>query len=84
MSTEAWNTWIKLNTQSDEFSEWIKHDPPPDLQLLIAEFGGYAKVPGEAWDSFAQDYKQWEMRRLDRLFGSRSWAIPLPKATKQK
>ena len=66
------------------FELWCELNPPPDLQMLVAEFGGYDKVPGEAWDAFVDDYANWEFRRRSELLGSASWDIPLPKAEKRR
>ena len=71
-------------TRDYSFKLWCELNPPPCLTALVEQFGGYDKVPGEAWDAFAADYAQWEFRRRSELLGSASWAIPLPKAEKRR
>jgi hypothetical protein len=31
------------------FAEWLKQNPEPSLQELAEGYGGYSKVPVEAW-----------------------------------
>jgi hypothetical protein len=49
-----------------DFVEWLKANPRPDLQALIAEHGGYAKITPQAWIDFDADVKDWNVRRINR------------------
>jgi hypothetical protein len=33
--------------------------PPPDLQTLIMDHGGYDRIPQDAWDAFERDMEEW-------------------------
>jgi hypothetical protein len=35
----------------------------PDLQELVARFGGYSKVPPEAWTEYDQAMAEWHRAR---------------------
>jgi hypothetical protein len=43
------------------FADWLKDNPPPDLQALIAVYGEYDKITTEAWVMFERDREQWQM-----------------------
>jgi hypothetical protein len=36
---------------------------PPDLQALVAEHGGYDKIPSKAWAEFDRAMAAWQHRR---------------------
>lgn len=36
---------------------WV---PPPDLQALVAEFGGYRKITPEAWARYDREMAEWK------------------------
>jgi hypothetical protein len=36
---------------------------PPDLQALVAEHGGYNKIPSKAWVEFDRAMAAWQLRR---------------------
>jgi hypothetical protein len=35
--------------KTKSFGEWLKENPPPDLQALADRYGGIGNVPDEAW-----------------------------------
>jgi hypothetical protein len=35
----------------------------PDLQALVERFGGYAKIPAEAWKEYDAAMAQWHIDR---------------------
>jgi hypothetical protein len=43
----------------DSYAEWIKTDPPPDLQELVQRYGNYSKI--------SRDMAAWQGRRRARL-----------------
>jgi hypothetical protein len=36
---------------------------PPDLQELVARFGGYDKITAEGWEQHHRAYADWQERR---------------------
>jgi hypothetical protein len=48
------------------YAEWIGKDPAPDLQELVAHFGGYDKIPPEAWAAYDKTMAAWQLRRRAR------------------
>jgi len=50
-----------------DFAEWVKENPPPDLQELVAKYGTYSAIPEGAWRDFYRRRDLWESRRRDRL-----------------
>lgn len=54
-------------TQS--FDDWLKHNPPPDLEALAAKYGGLGNVPPEAWAEFQRQREEWQIRYRDRPGG---------------
>jgi hypothetical protein len=63
------------NPHADLFENWLKTNPAPSLQALVAHWGGWEKIPSIAWDDFIRQNKVWEAARLDRLYGHRSWPV---------
>jgi hypothetical protein len=49
------------------FGDWIKTNPPPDLQELIARFGGYNKIVPEAWAGWDAAVEAWQAACKARL-----------------
>jgi hypothetical protein len=43
------------------FAEWLKDNPQPDLQTLVAVYGEYDKITEEAWATFEKQREQWQM-----------------------
>src|SRR5260370_704135 len=50
-----------------DHAQWLKATPEPDLQALVERFGGYARVPREAWAEFDRAKERWEAERKARL-----------------
>jgi hypothetical protein len=43
------------------FGEWLKKNPEPSLQDLVAKHGGYSKITPQAWaehDAMMDDWRQ--------------------------
>jgi len=53
----------------DDWHEWLKANPPPCLQNLVALYGGYDKITPEAWSLYDEAREEWNARRLTRLNG---------------
>jgi len=52
---------LTVNLKRDSsFSEWLRDNPEPNLQELVERYGGYARVPIEAWRRFDADMKRWQ------------------------
>jgi hypothetical protein len=51
----------------ESFEQWIKQNPPPDLQALAERYGGLGRVPPEEWQRFDEAKEAWERRRRARL-----------------
>jgi hypothetical protein len=54
-----------------DYAEWIKRDPPPDLQQLVTKHGGYDKITPAAWAEYDRAVAAWQQRRKDRLVGGK-------------
>jgi hypothetical protein len=54
-------------TDENDYAEWIKKNPPPDLQELVAKHGGYHRITPEAWREFDQQRETWEAKRKARF-----------------
>jgi hypothetical protein len=67
-----------------DFSTWLKTNPTPDLQTLVAQYGGYSAVPAEAWADYDRARWTWECARRDRLFGSGTWMMLGKKPSRRK
>ena len=50
-----------------DYTEWLKRSPAPDLQDLVQRYGGYHRVPADAWAQFDLDIADWQARRIRRL-----------------
>jgi hypothetical protein len=50
-----------------DYEDWVKDNPPPDLQALVVRVGGYDKVTSEMWTEFDRAKVAWEARRRQRL-----------------
>jgi len=57
------------NPDSD-FQEWLKRNPVPSLQELVAKWGTYSNIPAEAWAEFDAARETWEAARKSRLIGA--------------
>jgi hypothetical protein len=43
----------------ETFAEWLADHPEPSLQELIERYGGYARVPVDAWIDFDRRMQRW-------------------------
>jgi len=55
----------------NEYAEWRKANPEPDLQALAAKYGGLGKVPREAWAEFDREREDWLSRYRARPIGQK-------------
>lgn len=46
----------------DDYAAWLKANPAPDLQKLIAEYGSYAAIPPAQHAQWDRDYADWRDR----------------------
>ena len=61
-------TAAKRKTRDEpDFVLWLRANPRPDLQQLVSTYGGYDKIPGDAWADFDQARLDWNERRKTRL-----------------
>ena len=51
----------------DNFPEWLKTHPWPELQGLIDRFGGYNRISPEGWAKYYVAVEAWEAARKARL-----------------
>jgi hypothetical protein len=70
-------------TPYETFSQWLADHPEPNVQDLVERYGGYSKVPIEAWADFDRRMAEWReayknrhndltqavMQTFKRLFG---------------
>lgn len=59
----------------DSFDAWLRANPAPDLQELVARWGGYDKIPAEAWAEHDRTMAEWQERRRNRSAGAPSSEI---------
>jgi hypothetical protein len=52
--------WVRWQVQSEEEME-----KPPDLQKLVADFGGYNKITPEGWAEFDRLMTEYQQRRRE-------------------
>jgi hypothetical protein len=58
-----------LENAADElegFAEWLEKNPEPSLQELVECYGGFSRVPVEAWQEFDRRMEDWKRRYLQR------------------
>ena len=70
------------NPHADLFEDWLKTHPVPSLQALVATWGGYDKIPDIIWKDFQARNEEWEIARLNRLYGHQSWTVKREKPHK--
>ena len=63
-------------TTDDGYADWLRSNPAPDLQELVARHGGYDKIPPEAWAEHDRAMAEWHARWRVRSQGSSSGEIP--------
>jgi hypothetical protein len=42
------------------FEEWLKDHPEPSLAELVERYGGYSRIPPEAWADFDRRMAEWK------------------------
>jgi hypothetical protein len=47
------------------FEQWLKDNPAPDLQALVARHGGYDKAMPQAWEEFDRAMVEWQQQPSD-------------------
>jgi hypothetical protein len=52
-----------MSSNSADYVEWIKRNPPPNSQDLMAKYGRYDLIPRQAWADFDAVRAQWEEAR---------------------
>ena len=62
------------NPHADLFEEWLKTNPAPSLDALVATWGTYDKIPDVIWGDFQRRNEEWEIARLNRLYGHQGWS----------
>lgn len=62
-------------TEPADWHEWLKLNPPPNLQALAEKYGGCGNVPPWAWDEWDAQYAAWEEARRSRLLGTATWKV---------
>ena len=62
-------------TSPDDWPAWLAAHPAPDLQKLVDDWGGWEKIPAEAWARHDAAWRTWHYGRLARLTSRRTWAI---------
>lgn len=55
-----------MREQFETYEEWIKHDPPPEIEDLIKRFGSYGHVPNSSWIAHDEQFRRWNNRRITR------------------
>jgi hypothetical protein len=45
---------------------WLKANPAPSFEALIARHGSYEAIPPQAWTAFGDAKLEWERRRRAR------------------
>jgi hypothetical protein len=53
-------------TDKGDFASWLERNPAPDLQALVAEYGGYNKIPAWRQAQWDDDYEDWFARYRQR------------------
>jgi hypothetical protein len=51
-----------MTDEPDGFAEWLKNNPEPSLAELVERWGGFSKVPVEAWKKFDRKMADWKLR----------------------
>ena len=59
----------------DGYADWLRSNPTPDLQELVARHGGYDKISPEAWAEHDRAMAEWQERRRARSEGGPSSEI---------
>jgi hypothetical protein len=54
-------------TDTADFAAWIKGNPPPDLQALVAKHGSYSSISAPAWAEHDAAVAAWQEARKLRI-----------------
>lgn|SRR5262249_21230437 len=54
------------------YENWLRANPAPDLQELVARHGGYHCIPPDAWAEYDRALAEWQERRQTRSQGDQS------------
>jgi hypothetical protein len=46
---------------TNNFAEWKRTNPPPDVQALIKHYGNFEAITPEAWKEYDDDMLAWKM-----------------------
>jgi hypothetical protein len=60
---------------SADYADWLRANPAPDLQELVARHAGYDKITPEAWAEYDRAMAEWQERRRGRSEGGGSGAL---------
>jgi hypothetical protein len=55
-----------MTAAPEGFAEWLKQNPEPNLQELVERYGGFSRVPVEAWQKFDKRMDDWKRRYRQR------------------
>jgi len=53
-------------TTDDGYADWLRANPPPDLQEVVSKHGGYDKITPEAWAEYDRAMAEWQEARRHR------------------
>lgn len=48
------------------YEEWLEANPPPDMQALCRQYGGWRRVPLAVVNEFDRELTAWEWKRKFR------------------
>ena len=50
----------------EPFAEWLRENPPPDLQVLAETYAGLSNVPDHAWREHQRALDEWRLKLRHR------------------
>ena len=59
-----------MTEEQSDYTVWLKSNPSPDLEALVAKFGGYNKITPQAWAEHDRAMEEWQRRRRMRAIGA--------------
>jgi hypothetical protein len=51
---------VVLPDNQKSFEEWLRDHPEPGLAELVERYGGYSRIPPEAWADFDRRMAEWK------------------------
>jgi hypothetical protein len=51
-----------MTAEREGLAAWLKKNPEPDVRELVEKFGGWSRVPVEAWREFDRQMADWKAR----------------------